>query len=923
MTMRTWSIAHRIAERAAAQPWRPALTVDGETLTYAELWHLAARLAKQLPTGREGETTSTAVMAHRRLSSYLGPLACLIGGHAWVPLHVAHPVRRNLAVLRKSRAARIVCGPQAAASLQLLRAEDPSLAFDVIDAPDRRPDVPASAVHDPLPAPLVAASRWAYVLFTSGSTGEPKGVPITHGALTTYLDNAARLVPGSPEDRCSQTFELTFDLSIHDLLTCWTAGSHLVVPTRGELAKPAEYLRRHAITRWFSVPSLAYQMRLQGDLVPGAFPSLRTSLFCGEALPVRLAQEWALAAPNSVVENWYGPTEATIACARYVMPRPSRGEVATQDLAPIGDAFDGMTLSIHAPDLSPVPDGTPGELLLRGAQLSEGYLDEPERNVRTFVRLPDDPGGSVAYRTGDRAVREPGGPVRFLGRLDDQVKVRGFRLELTEIEAVLRTATGGGNAVALSWPPGEPSGRFVVAAVEAATVDEAAIAAAAARSLPDYMVPAKVVALPSFPVNASGKADRHAIADYVAARLRNSTNPADLEPLTPAGRRLMRAVLAASPTLPARDALEAETLMAAGMDSLSFIALTADIERLYERALDQDEVVRLSLLSFHDIVAYLEHRRTRRAWSRVVERLFRRGVTGDRLDRRTNRALQFVTRFPDVLAGTQGRALVLALGSSGTFRAIEPNAFEAEARRRGFEVRCYNAGLAGVSLAGLARVADWLAQTCRHAGVRPALVLYELDPAQVSVLPGRGDAQLPDAFFSGELKPYPDGHFTPDFEWSAGARGAWVHDLPATKSKRTANWERERDTEVARIYAGDVPFVPGAVDSWLTGLRALQGVAARVAVFVHPVNAVMMQELPARFRGDRFDALLRRLAAMEGVELIAPDGFALEDDDYLDINHVNPGSGRPKLSRQLVQRLFHDSRASAASEPPPRRFVSR
>ena len=903
MTLCTWSIAHRIAERAAAEPWRPALTVDGETLTYAELWRQAARLARQLPTEYEAQAAPTAVMAHRHLSSYLGPLACLIGGHAWVPLHVEHPVRRNLAVLRKSRAARIVCGPLAAASLAQLRAEDPSLAVDVLDAPDRSGDLPSSAVDDPRTAPLVPASRWAYVLFTSGSTGEPKGVPITHGALTAYLDTAARLTPGRPDDRCSQTFELTFDLSIHDLLTCWTAGAHLVVPTRGELAKPAAYIRRHAITRWFSVPSLAYQMRLQGDLVPGAFPSLRTSLFCGEALPVRLAHEWASAAPNSVVENWYGPTEATIACARYVMPRPSRCDASTQDLAPIGDAFDGMTLSIHAPDLSPVPDGTPGELLLRGRQLSEGYLDEPERNARAFVRLADDAGGTVAYRTGDRAVREPGGPVRFLGRLDDQVKVRGFRLELSEVEAVLRTATGGGNAVALSWPPREPSGRFVVAAIEAATVDEAAIVAAAARSLPDYMVPAHVVALPSFPVNASGKADRHAIARHVEARLHDSTEAADLEQLSPAARRVMRAVLVASPTLSARDTLEAETLMAAGMDSLSFIALTAEIERLYGRPLDQDEVVRLSLLSFHAIVAHLERRRPQRAWSRWVERLLGRGPTGERLDRRTNRALQFITRFPDVLAASQGRALVLALGSSGTFRAIEPDHFEAEARRLGVVVRCYNAGLAGVSLEGIARVARWLAQVCRHAGVRPALVLYELDPAQVSVLPGRGDAQLPDAFFNGALTPRPDGLFAPDFEWSAAARGAWVHDLPVSKSKRKANWERERDAEVARIYAGDVPFVAPALDTWMAGLNSLQGVADRVAVFIHPVNAAMMQQLPTRFRGERFDALLRRIAAIQGVELVAPDGFELEDADFLDINHVNPGAGRPKLSRQLARVL--------------------
>ena len=200
-------------------------------------------------------------------------------------------------------------------------------------------------------------------------------------------------------------------------------------------------------------------------------------------------------------------------------------------------------------------------------------------------------------------------------------------------------------------------------------------------------------------------------------------------------------------------------------------------------------------------------------------------------------------------------------------------------------------------------------------------MLYELDPVQLSVLPGRGDAQLPEAFFDGEVAPYPDGRFTRDFEWSAEARGAWLHDLPTATVKRKANWERQRDTEVARIYAGDVPFVPTAIEAWTSGLRALQEVATRVVVFVHPVNGAMMQELPARYRGDRYAALLRRVAAVDGVELIAPEFDALEDADYLDINHVNPGAGRPKLSRLLARRSFADSNPRACAEEPGR-FVS-
>jgi hypothetical protein len=684
---------------------------------------------------------------------------------------------------------------------------------------------------------------------------------------------------------------------------CWTAGAHLVVPTRAELARPADYVRRHAITRWFSVPSLAYQMRLQSELAPGALPSLRTSLFCGEALPTRLADEWALAAPNSAVENWYGPTEATIACARYVMPRPAPGVTPSHDIAPIGAAFEGMSLSIHGVDLAPVPDGTPGELLLRGRQLSEGYLDDPERNARAFVRLPG--AGEVAYRTGDRVVREPGGPVRFLGRFDHQVKVRGFRVELIEIESVLREAAGGVNAVALSWPPDEPSGRFVVAALEAVGIDEADLREAAARALPDYMVPAHLVCLPAFPVNPSGKLDRKEVVRRVEAALHDANEQVDLSGLSPPARRLMDAVLTVSPTLSPASVIKADTLMAAGMDSLSFISLTAEIERLYGRTLDQDEVVRLSLMSFDDIAMHLERRRdSRRGLGRWFERLLgRRSSVEGRLNRRTNRVLQFIKRFPAVLDRTR-KPLVLGVGSSGMFRALAPGDFAAEARRLGRDVECLNVGMAAISVGGIARLAKWIAATCDRAGVRAAVVLYELDPAQVSVLPGRGDAQLPDAFFNGELEPFPDGRFTPDFEWSAEDRGAWVHDLPATTIKRRANWEKERDREVARIYAGDVPFVPSALEAWFGGLHALQSVSERVMVFIHPANAAMMSELPARFRGERFEAVLRRISAMDGVELISPDGFELADADFLDVNHVNPGAGRPKLSRQLARKVF-------------------
>jgi amino acid adenylation domain-containing protein len=928
-----WGIARRIGERAQSGPDRPALTVDGETLTYRQLWHAATMLAERLPAPAVSASSApvTALMAHRHLSSYVAILACLVRGHTWVPINVEHPPERNLRVLRKSRAPRIVCGERAEQALsQILAAAGDGFECEVVQCADRADFETAQEVDPSVVPGSVPGEQRAYILFTSGSTGEPKGVPISQRALTGYLEAAAALMPAGPGDRFSQTFELTFDLSIHDLLLCWTAGAHLVVPTRAELTRPATYIRAHGLTRWFSVPSLAFQVRLQGDLSAGAFPSLRTSLFCGEALPSLLADEWALATPNGVVENWYGPTEATIACARFVVPTPTPGATPPHDLVPIGDAFPGMELSIHAEDGAPLADGTPGELLLSGRQLSEGYLDEPERNARAFVRLPGRDG--VCYRTGDRAVRDPGGPVRFLGRVDNQVKVRGFRIELGEIEAVLRRCAGGVNALAFAWPPDEPSGRFVVAALETGGVDATSLLESAAKSLPDYMVPAQVVCLPTFPTNASGKADRREVARRLGSLLRDAAASADLSELAPPARRLMEAVLAVSPTLDPERVREAETVMAAGMDSLSFISLTAEIERIYGRTLGEDEVVRLSLVSFDAMVAHLEGeaggsdrvesgpgqaagtvaRPTRkrgrlRTWLRS---LLGAGAQhgGEGLSRRTHRSLQFITRFPQVLAQTRA-PLVLAFGSSGTFRAIEPGVFEDEASRHGHVLDCYNVGLAAIGLPGLVRMSQWIAQSCEAARVRPAVVLYELDPAQLSVLPGRGDAELPEAFFRGKVQPHPDGRLAPEFEWSAAARGTWVIDTStATKAKRRANWERARDMEIARTFAGDVEFVEPEVASWLGGLRALQRVAARTVVFVHPANRAMMAELPAGLAGPRFETLLHRVASLPGVELLRPDAFELADADFLDINHVNPGSGRPKLSRQLARAIF---------QPPP------
>lgn len=881
----------RILEVARKHPERTALIIDNESWSYADLVSAAHEIAREFPRKAAGDTQSiTAVMAQRHVSSYAGILAARLSGHAYVPLNVNHPCQRNATILASSGATRVICGARAAGKLQniLAAAVTTIETVPVIACGDRKSDYELA-----LPETWVeggdretSVSDLAYILFTSGSTGNPKGVPIQNSELEAYLAAAGPLVDPQPEDRFSQTFDLTFDLSVHDLFICWENAATLVVPSEKQLRMPSSYIVEQGITCWFSVPSLAYQMRLQEDLTPGEYPGLRHSLFCGEALPTLVAREWAQAAPNSVVENWYGPTEATIACSRFAIT----DEAIADDTVPIGKAFSGMELLIQD-----------GELLLAGAQVASGYLNDPEKTAASFVTLAD---GKAAYRTGDRAELGEDGNMRFLGRVDNQVKVRGYRIELGEIESALRQASTGLNSVALAWPGGAEIATTVVAALETDAADTVGIRNTLRATLPEYMVPSMIFCVPQFPRNASGKMDRKALADVLQRMASDPGDQIDVA-LSREADILMQAIHLFAPLLSTNNIMSAKNLFDAGMDSLAFVSVTTEIEHSLGLTLDQDTVIILAEMSFDEIVREAQGKTNRLATTRVndkklsladrVRKFF--GIPRIIKKPRANRALQFIERFPGYLS-EHGAPDILAVGSSGTFRAICPDEF-------GADRSVLNAGFPAVSAAGMEMLCQFIKQQCDAAGVRVPLILYEFDPMHLSTTPPSGDINLGRDFFNGGVVPLRGANTSLEFQWLVEAKGAWSPSDKVSKKDRKPNWVRKRDRVIAASYLGEIDFEPRSIDHWFNAARALQSIADEVVCFVHPADRVMVDEIRDECGTDKLNDFIRKINADLGILTLPWESFDLEPADFLDINHMNARGGREKLSGQLAGMLIN------------------
>ncbi|HEY4588875.1 MAG TPA: amino acid adenylation domain-containing protein, partial [Thermoanaerobaculia bacterium] len=513
---------------ALASPQDPAavaiLGEDGLETAYGELERRANQLAHFLIALGVGPETRVALLAERSAGAVVAILGILKAGGVWVPVDPETPAERAAFLLADSRPALVLIGEGLAGRL-------PEVPVPAVSLEAERERI-AAASGEP-PAVAVDPENLAYVIYTSGSTGTPKGVAVSHRAAAAYVRAAARVYGLEPGDRVLHHYSLAFDMSVQEIFAT-LAGGAAIVPHTGPIEEPARFLADCAargITA-FDIPAaywhqIAAAVESEGLRLP---PSLRLIVTGGER---PLAERWAAWSAGARLINAYGPTETTIGATFHERPQ-TPDPLAGRREVPLGRLMSGMRAHVVDRDLQPVPAGGLGELILGGCGTSRGYLGRPDLTAERFVpdALSGEPGERL-YRSGDLVRLLADGSLEFAGRLDGQVKVRGFRVELGEVEAVLASHPGLREVAVAVRPGGDALLAAVVAADPANPPDLEALRSFLAGRLPAYMVPAAWAVLPALPLTANGKLDRRALGRLETAREARGTPPA-----TPAERAM-------------------------------------------------------------------------------------------------------------------------------------------------------------------------------------------------------------------------------------------------------------------------------------------------------------------------------------------------------------------------------------------------
>lgn len=475
-----------------------AFCIAGCFYTYEQLADRITRIRELIRTINSCDKIYGLVI-YDDIATYATIISLWLEGKAYVPLNPLHPCERNERICRK-------------VNVNILFDSKEKLFINGVK----------TFGTDTLPSSTNIIHEWdevgdeelAYILFTSGSTGEPKGVQISRRNVASFMNSFWKTgISISERDHCLQCFDLTFDVSIQSFLVALTRGACLYTLPYGQIKylNVASLFLKYPITFGAMAPSMLNYLRPYFNQL--YVPTMRACILTAEACPAKLMEEWFSCVPNAVLYDFYGPTEATVYCTCYQLKREENKTL--NGIISIGKPLANVTAYIMDEDHNVMPRNTKGELCVAGPQVTAGYWDNLEKNSASFFTKSIDGQDMRFYHTGDLCYMDDEGDIMYSGRIDQQAKIQGFRVELGEIEFYAREFYGSTKRVVAMANTNDMNITEIVLFVESSSEGSSDLDNYLRQKMPSYMIPNEVIYLPVFPINNSDKIDRVQLKKYI------------------------------------------------------------------------------------------------------------------------------------------------------------------------------------------------------------------------------------------------------------------------------------------------------------------------------------------------------------------------------------------------------------------------
>jgi D-alanine--poly(phosphoribitol) ligase subunit 1 len=471
-------------------PESNAFCIDSKFYTYTEFARNISKIRNAVEDTKT-RTLNIGLVVNDDIETYASIFALWFEGYSYVPLHPKQPLERNLEVVLQAEINLVLDSSSISEFGMTSVIETSKLHFHEMN----------------LEPKVIADDMLAYILFTSGSTGQPKGVTITRKNVGAFMKAFWEVgINIQNSDKCLQSFDLTFDVSVQSYLVPLTKGACTYTVPHDQIKYTYVYglLEEHQLTFGALPPSLIRYLRPYFDEIN--IKSMRYCIVTAEASPVDLIEEWAKCIPNAEIFNFYGPTEATIYCTSHKFQMNKRNKQLNGMLS-IGKAIPGIEAVIIDDKKNILANNQKGELCLHGDQVTLGYWNNPEKNSQSFFEIDYKEEKTRFYKTGDSCYFDDDGDIMLVGRIDHQVKVQGYRVELGEIEYHVRAFLKGQNAVASAFNNAMGNAEIALF-VEGVLPDNSVLLEYLKSKMPYYMIPSKIIVEKNFPINTSGKVDR-------------------------------------------------------------------------------------------------------------------------------------------------------------------------------------------------------------------------------------------------------------------------------------------------------------------------------------------------------------------------------------------------------------------------------